>query len=182
MPSDWREHPKLKGRFLLDHPDDLQVIVHDGGPRTTRTAPEAVWVTVTGIEGDVFQGRVLNQPHNLQTVRQGSEIRFMMPVGSEHPVMVTDKYLRERGDWIIHPCGKCGMSELFDAPSDLVRVVFPNLPPDGQMSMFTAICPLCGGIQGVESKSVPTGTADASAAPGNANKQPWWRFWARLNL
>jgi hypothetical protein len=57
----WRTHPKLKGRFLPEHPDDLQVIVHDGGPRVTDKRPEAVWVTITGCDGDVFTGRVLNQ-------------------------------------------------------------------------------------------------------------------------
>jgi hypothetical protein len=155
--NEWREHQKLKGRFHPDHPDDLQVIVHDGGPRVTRSAPEAVWVKITGMEGDVFRGQVLNQPQSLGTVCQGSEIKFVMPDGVDHLVMVTDKYLRERGEWIIHPCRKCGMSELFDAPSDLMRVVFPNLPPDGEMSMFTAFCPLCGGVQGVESKSNPAG-------------------------
>ncbi len=101
MSSDWRVHPKLKDRFLPDFPDDLQVIVHDGGPRTTRHAPEAVWVTVNGVSGDVFQGRVLNQPLNLQTVKQGSEIKFLMPDGCEQPLMVTHKYLRERESWVI---------------------------------------------------------------------------------
>ncbi len=89
MPNDWRESPKLKGRFLPGHPDDLQVIVHDGGPRITHSAPEVVWVTVTGMDGEVFHGQVLNQPHSLRTVRQGAEIKFVMPDGSEHPVMVT---------------------------------------------------------------------------------------------
>jgi hypothetical protein len=62
--------------------------------------------------------------------------------------MVTDKYLSERGAWTILPCRKCGFSEMFDAPSDLIRAVFPKSPPGGQMSMFTAFCPLCGGVQG----------------------------------
>jgi len=148
----------LRGRFLPDHPDDLQVIVHDGGPRITRNRPEAVWVTVTGMDGEVFRGRLLNEPHNLQSVRHGSEIKFVMPTGSEHPIMVTDKYLRERGSWVIDPCQKCGLSELFDAPSDLIRVLFPNTAPDEEVSMFTAFCPLCGGVQLVE-------------------KRPWWKFW-----
>jgi hypothetical protein len=38
----WREHPKFKRRFLPDHPDDLQVLVHDGGPRITQKRPELV--------------------------------------------------------------------------------------------------------------------------------------------
>ena len=70
MSSDWREHPKLKGRFLQDYPDDLQVLIHDGGPRISRNPAEAVWVTVTGMAGEVFRGRVLNQPHNLRSVRE----------------------------------------------------------------------------------------------------------------
>src|SRR5262245_59686629 len=138
----WRIHPKLKGRFHAAHPDDLQVIVHDGGPRITDRRPEAAWVTVTGCDGDIFTGRVLNQPTQLRTVQQHQEIRFIAPAGSEHPVLVTAKYLGERTAWVIHPCRKCGFSELFDAPSDLMRMVFPNLPDGAVMEMFTSFCPL----------------------------------------
>lgn len=176
MANEWREHPMLKGRFAPDHPDDLQVVVHDGGPQITRNEPEVVWVTVTGMEGDVFRGRVGNQPNNLQTVHRGDEIKFVVPEGDAPadllelvakrlglhpavltgwlaPVRVTDKYLRERGAWIIHPCPQCGLSELFDAPSDLMRVVFPQPRPAAAISMFTASCPHCGGVQSVESRS-----------------------------
>ncbi len=177
MNSEWREHPKLKGRFLPDHPDDLQVLVHDGGPRISRNPAEAVWVSVTGVEGEVFRGRVLNQSHNLKSARQGSEIQFIVADGAEFPVMATDKYLRERGSWVIHPCGKCGFSDLFDAPSDLIRVVFPNQPANAQMSMFTSFCPLCGGVQGVESKDDPAPRDGESADLRQAAKRPWWRFW-----
>ncbi len=180
MSSEWREHPILRARFHPEHPDDLQVLVHDGGPRVTRNAAEAVWVTVTGMDGDVFRGRVLNQPHQLQSVRQGSEIRFIVADGTELPLMVTDKYLRERGAWIIHPCAKCGLSEIFDAPSDLIRIVFPNTPPDAQMSMFTSFCPLCGGIQGLESRSSTVSDSSHTDSPTSSlppAKRPWWRFW-----
>jgi hypothetical protein len=171
----WREHPKLKGRFLPDHADDLQVFVHDGGPRLSPNRPEAVWVTVTGMDGDVFRGHVLNQPHHLQTVRLGSEIKFVAAEGAEFPVMVTDKYLREREAWTIIPCRKCGLSELFDAPSDLIRVVFPNTPPDAQMTMFTALCPLCGGFLGLKARDSAVPEAAQKAPP--PAKRPWWRFW-----
>jgi hypothetical protein len=146
----WRTHPKLKGRFLPEHPDDLQVIIRDGGPRITDRRPEAVWVTVTDCDGDVFAGRVLNLPSQLHTVRQGQQIRFIMPAGSEHPVLVTEKYLRERPSWTIHACQKCGLTELFDAPSDLMRIVFPNVPEGAVMESFTSFCPLCGGVQALE--------------------------------
>jgi hypothetical protein len=173
----WREHPKLKGRFLPGHPDDLQVFVHDGGPRFTRNPPEVVWVSVTGMNGEVFRGRVLNQPHNLQTVRQGSDIKFVVADGAEFPVMVTDKYLSERGEWVIHPCLKCGLSELFDAPSDLIRVVFPTPPSGAQLCMFTAYCPLCGGPQALASRAAPVTGGDEVVAPPPFAKRPWWRFW-----
>jgi hypothetical protein len=174
----WREHPKLKGRFLPDYPDDLQVLVHDGGPRITRHPPEAVWVKVTGMEGEVFRGRMLNQPHNLKSVRQGSEIKFVVADGAEFPVMVTDRYLREREAWVIHPCGKCGFSELFDAPSDLIRVVFPKVSPGAEMSMFTAFCPLCGGVQVLESRAAPSACGEGErAVPPPPARRPWWRFW-----
>jgi hypothetical protein len=152
MANEWREHAMLEARFLPDYPDDLRVVVHDGGPQITRNEPEIVWVTVTGMDGDLFWGRVLNQPHNLQTVRRGDEIKFVMPEGWLAPILVTEKYLRERGAWIIHPCPQCGLSELFDAPSDLIRVVFPNPPLDAEISRFTATCPQCGGVQCVESR------------------------------
>lgn len=172
----WREHPKLKGHFLPDYADDLQVFVHDGGPRITGNGPEAVWVRVTGMDDEVFRGRVLNQPHHLSSVRRGSEIKFITADGAEFPVMVTDKYLAERGAWSIHPCQQCGLSELFDAPSDLLKVVFPNAPA-GQMAMFTALCPLCGGVQGVESKDHPTPGGKVAAPAPRLDQRPWWRFW-----
>jgi hypothetical protein len=171
----WRTHPKLAGRFHPEYPDDLQVLVHDGGPRLTQNRPELVWVRVIGIAGDVFRGQVLNQPHNLKSVRQGSTIQFVVPDGGQPPILVTDKYLQERGAWIIHPCRKCGLSELFDAPSDLLRVVFPNMPAGAQMSMFTSFCPQCGGVQGVQARNQPPASEEPATPP--APKRPWWRFW-----
>ena len=177
----WRVHPKLRGRFLPDHPDDLQVLVHDGGPRLSRNPAEAVWVSVNGMEGDVFRGRVLNQPHHLTGVRQGGVVRFMVAGGAEFPVMMTDKYLQERGQWDIVPCRGCGLSELFDAPSDLIRVVFPDVPVGAQMGMFTSFCPLCGGVQGVKSVSSPATDTSSETAADRPSPQPrprpWWRFW-----
>jgi len=166
----WREHPKLKGRFLPDYPDDLQVIAHDGGPRIAQAPPELIWVRVTQAHGDVFDGIVLNQPHGLRGVAANGPIRFLASVAAPHPVMTSDKYLRERGGWTITPCDRCGFDELFDAPSDLVRAVFPNVPDGAVMEMFTAKCPLCGGIQGLEAAAAPD--------PGTVARKPWWRFWS----
>jgi hypothetical protein len=174
----WRTHPKLAGRFHPEFPDDLQVLVHDGGPRLTDRRPELIWVRVTGADGDVFFGSVLNEPQQLKTVEQGSRIRFVVPEGGEHPLMVTEKYLRERPDWVIQGCNRCGLTELFDAPSDLIRVIFPNLPADAQLQAFTTFCGNCGGVQLVKNKSAPPEAAPV-APPGAppAPEKKWWQFW-----
>jgi len=167
----WHTHPKLKGRFLPDYPDDLQVLVHDGGPRTTDKKPEAVWVTVTGALDDVFTGRVLNEPTQLRTIRQGQTIRFIMPEASKFPILVTEKYLAERSVWRIRACEKCGFSELFDAPSDLISKLFPNTPEGSIMDMFTSKCPLCGGVQVIQS------TQDVGRPVQPSPKKSWWQIW-----
>lgn len=146
----WRTHPDLKDKLHPQHPDDLQVVIHEGGPRTTRKYPEAVWVSITSGENDVFQGRILNTPSQLDSVKQGDIISLLANTGVEHAVMVTPKYLRERPQWKIKPCSKCGFTELFDAPSDLVRATFPSLPDDALLEAFTTFCALCDGTQIVE--------------------------------
>jgi hypothetical protein len=149
----WRVHPKLKGRFLTKHPDEVLVIAHEGGPCLTNRRPEVLQVEVTGCEGDVFTGQVLHQPMQLQTLQLGQEIRFIVPAGARYPVLVTEKYLEERDHWTIQPCQKCGFSELFDPPSDLIPVLFPNSPPGASRSSFNCPCPICGGLQTVLAKS-----------------------------
>jgi hypothetical protein len=129
-----------------------------------------------GVEGEVFRGQLLNQPHNLKTVRQGDEVLFVVPTGGEHPLQVREKYLRERDEWIIQPCNKCGLSELFDAPSDLIRKVFPNSPEDTVMSAFTAVCGVCGGVQVVEHKN-SNREGEERARQEEPTKKKWWQFW-----
>jgi hypothetical protein len=174
--GEWRHHPKLQDRFHLDWPDDLQVLVHDGGQRITKNRPEVVWVRMTGMDGEIFRGLLLNRPSKLKSIRQWDEVLFVVAEGAEYPIRVTEKYLREREDWIIHSCDRCGLSELFDAPSDLLRVVFPNSPKDGVSSMFTAFCPLCGGVQVVVSKSYETQHKEEELTPPSIQRR-WWQFW-----
>ncbi|MGC4043105.1 MAG: hypothetical protein QM758_04810 [Armatimonas sp.] len=173
MSNSWRSHPKLQGRFHPQAPDDVQVVVHDGGPRMTEHKPEIVWVRVTDVANDVFTGEVLNQPHHLTSVSQGAHIRFLVPVSGEYPLQVSEKYLAERSDWSIVPCERCGLSELFDAPSDLIRKIFPNAPSDGAMGMFTSFCGFCGGVQIVRNKAL----GESSKGEEPAEKKKWWRFW-----
>jgi hypothetical protein len=84
MANEWRQHPLLKGRFLPDYPDDLQVIVHDGGPKITSNEPEIVWVTVTAMDGDVFHGRVFQRAGNRLGHRDGDG-RRRVPRSSAEP-------------------------------------------------------------------------------------------------
>ena len=120
-----------------------------------------MWVRVNSREADVpvfardalavFQGAVLNKPHALQTVCEGSVILFVVPQGGPHPLHVTEQYLEERASWrMLAVCNKCEMSELFDAPSAIVKHSFPTLSPD-QLSgfTFTTSCGWCGGGQAV---------------------------------
>jgi hypothetical protein len=172
VPRQWIEHPRLRGRFHTEYPDDVQVVVHDGGPRLTRVAPEVVWVRIMDGEGDLFTGMVLNQPTMLTTVSAGSSIRFNVPASGELPLMVTEKYLLERSDWIIHPCNGCGLTELFDAPSDLIRVAFPSRPEQVAPEMFTAICGWCGGAQLVQRSGM-----EPVEWPRAVRPKPWWKFW-----
>jgi hypothetical protein len=173
MPKSWRTHRRLQGRFHPDFPDDIQVIVHDGGPRLSKVAPEIVWVRVTDGEGDLLTGTVLNQPANVTSAPAGGSIRFIVPDSGEYPLLVTEKYLLERPHWVIRPCDRCGLTELFDAPSDLIRVVFPFLPTtDGaQMDVFTAFCGCCGGVQVVRRAG-----AEAPEGPAQA-RESWWEVW-----
>lgn len=167
----WRAHPALAGKLHPQHPDDLQVIVHDGGPRVTRARPEAVWTRITSFDGRLFHGTVLNAPAQLVSVRQGQVIRFLVDAATGHAVMVTDKYLGEKGAWTVGACGQCGFAELFDAPSDLIRATFSNLPPGATPEAFTAFCAICGGVQTIES------TALEEPPPRGPVKRTWWKFW-----
>jgi hypothetical protein len=146
----WRNDPDLIGRFLPDYPDDLQVVIHDGGPRFTDKRPELVWVRVTVKEPVAYRGTVLNQPDGLVTVKQGDPILFLPCKDKKlYPFQVREKYLQERNDWVIEPCNNCGFAELFDAPSDLIHKIFPNIGKNKNevMEGFTSFCPMCHGVQ-----------------------------------
>jgi hypothetical protein len=171
---EWRDHQKLKDKFHPEYPDDVQVLVHDGGPRLTHHCPELVWVRVTACAGSRFEGTVLNQPQQLNSIQEGSSITFLVPEGGRHPLMVTARYLEERPDWIVHPCRQCGLTELFDAPSDLMRVVFPNVPEGGFTEMFTAICGSCRGMQLVQHKDAFDEEGHPKSKEG---ERKWWQLW-----
>lgn len=159
--SPWHLDPLLEGKFHASHPDDIQTLVHDGDPRRTRRGPELCWVRVLRIDRaptrrvdaeyepsrHVYIGELINQPHTLQSVKRGDRLKLISVHGLPHPLHVTDDYLREREQWRITPCDKCGASECFDPPSVMARVRFPNTSPDVEIQKFTSFCSNCGGIQ-----------------------------------
>jgi hypothetical protein len=59
----WRRDARLSGRFHPDFPDDLQVLLHDGGPLFSTVRPEAVWARLLErVDDGVYRGILLNQP------------------------------------------------------------------------------------------------------------------------
>ncbi|MGF1504560.1 MAG: hypothetical protein ACFB51_05410 [Anaerolineae bacterium] len=151
----WRADPRLTDRFHPAHPDDLQVSVHDGGPRFSRFPAEIVWVRITGGHGGqahVYRGTVLNQPFNLQSVAQGHSILLLAPATDHRPFQVSEAYLAERQGWAVRGCDRCGFADLFDLPSALITRTFPDVTDPTTLRAFTSFCPLCGGVQVLERK------------------------------
>jgi hypothetical protein len=147
MRADWRRDPILKGRFHKDAQDDILVIVHDGHPGITGRAPEAVWVRVTGRRGTAWIGTMMNQPHQLQSMRKGTEVLFGAPGRHLPLVHVTPKYLEERTVWTVGPCSKCGLTETFSPPSELLEDCDASADVRAQLRRVQVPCPLCDGTQ-----------------------------------
>jgi hypothetical protein len=195
MTTPWRNDPDLQGKLHPQHPDDVQVIVHDGEPRRTQKSPEACWVRITGTDGvlrspiaqrgatsaptpasvqwierTIYTGQFLNQPHALSSVREGASIRFVHAPGIPNPLMITPGYESERPRWAVTPCDRCGADQLLDPMSVMARTRFPDAPAGAVPVAFTAFCP-CGGtmmlgqIEGA-SASVPPGAPPAAGGFG----------------
>lgn len=170
--STWHENPYLKNRFHPEYPDDIQVLIHDGGPRLSDHTPELVWVRVVRENPDHFVGILLNRPENITSVKQGDEIRFIAVADSPHPLLVTSKYLSERQNWTVEPCNKCGFAELFDAPSDLIHKIFPTAQESGEPMAFTTFCIFCGGVQIVAQNDLDDLDINEPVV-----EKKWWQFW-----
>ncbi|MCB9754905.1 MAG: hypothetical protein H6713_33635 [Myxococcales bacterium] len=169
MRHPWRVDRDLAGRFHPQYPDDLQIVVHDGEPRRTGRGPESCWVHTTDVYGAlsipyvaadaqppfapatarwrervVYRGTLLNTPHQLTSVAQGDSVLYLHASGLPQPLMVTEAYLRERGQWSYTPCDRCGADQSLDPPSVMQRTRFPSAPAGAVMLSFSAFCP-CGG-------------------------------------
>jgi hypothetical protein len=159
--TSWRTDPALASRFHRDFPDDLQVIVHDGEPRRTGKQPELCWARITGERARaqfprgphdaptyhdtaVYIATLLNQPHELTTIRGGERIFLVVAEGLPHPLMVTRDYLTERAVWSVVPCNRCGAEHTLDPPTTMAETRFPGTEAGTRPIAFSAFCP-CGG-------------------------------------
>lgn len=147
MRTDWRTDPLLKGRFHKDAIDDIEVLVHDGHYGICKRPPERIWVRVNGRRDGTWTGTLLNQPFNLQSVKLGSEIQFVATSRTQPLVHVTPKYLEERRTWTVGPCTKCGLTETFSPPSELLALSDAPAAARAQIKRLTAACPICEGMQ-----------------------------------
>ena len=153
MSKEWENCAALLGRTHPNYPDDLQVVVHQGGPRFSSLPPEYIWVKIIGYDQGIFKGTIRNKPHNLTDYKLGSEILFHIPSNKScKPVMLTQEVVHESKQWTVVPCTKGYNEILFDPPSKFVEKIFPNLGADNGPEAFTYFCGICGGVMVVRAK------------------------------
>jgi hypothetical protein len=141
--TSWRTDPRLSARFHPDFPDDLQVLVHDGGPKISRNPPELIWARVVGERDGDYEAIALNQPYQLASVKEGGRFVFRVREAAPHPFLVSEEYRSDRQQWQVEPCTACGVDELLDPPSRLASLSF-RVPDGVVMQAFTQGCPMCG--------------------------------------
>jgi hypothetical protein len=156
----WREDPDFVGRFHPEYPDDLQVVVHEGSWRFTKIQPELMWATLTsrlewthqdGKVGYVYKGVLINQPHQLTTLKLGDEILLRARKGYPYAVRMTHQTAMELDYAEITPCTKCGLPFMFDPPTAFIKSTYSgmidqliNEAPAGGGFVSTHFCPVCG--------------------------------------
>ena len=107
----WREDPNFKGKFHPDFPDDLQVLVHEGSFRFTDTSPEVMWARIvakmevtlqSGDKYSFYKGILLNQPHQLKTLKLHQEIYLVGAEKYPHAIRIAPDYIPDRPLWEIN--------------------------------------------------------------------------------
>jgi len=175
----WREDPLLTGKFHPEYPDDIQIFVHAGNPRFSGKRPELVWVRIQESLRQSYRGILLNEPQQLEALRQGDSVQFMAVQSSPHPFMANDAYLEDRKGWVVSPCDKCGFTEMFQPPSERAAAFMRenNIPEENTPIMLSTFCPLCGGCQILG--KVGTEAEQKVREFNPCGKKKWWRFWKK---
>ena len=63
---------------------------------------------------------------------------------------------------------------LFDNPSTIMRIAFPNMPANSTMNAFSTFCPLCGDPIVLRHKDTPE---EDDESPSFAKPKKWYEFW-----
>lgn len=162
--TSWRNDAQLAGKFHQGFPDDLQVVVHDGSFRFTKTKAEVVWARIIGVhntkinENTVYKAVVLNQPHQLTSVKIQQEILLVSYQEYPYSIYVTEEYLKTRSSYIITPCNGCHLPEVFDPIPKLMDHTFPAMKEkidageEPLLPVFSSFCPMCGQTMVVKGK------------------------------
>ena len=169
----WKEHPILKPLIPPGYPDDVPAIVHEGF-RAATTSPEKVWIRISDMSNSILTATLLNSPHQLPSLTEGNTYLFQIS-SAGIPVLVSDSYLKEIVDWrFAIPCKKCGNDVLFDNPSTIMRIAFPNMPANSTMDAFSTFCPLCSDPIVLRHKDTPE---EEDESPSFAKPKKWYEFW-----
>lgn len=161
----WHTDPAMAGRFHPDHPDDVQVLLHEGSFRFTPARPEVMWARLIGRATIAGQGgrrmgayrmELLSQPLELQTLAAHDHILAVCNSSYPYVIRVSETYLTERTDYEVWPCNQCGLPELFDNISALTAYAMGGsvAVAEQRVMMFTSACPLCGGTLVVRHKDI----------------------------
>lgn len=143
LDAPWCDDPALKGRFVPGYSDDLQVLVHDGGPKFSDLAPELIYARIVAVDGEVYRAIALSQPRRLLSLKAGDTFMFIASHTAGRPTLVCEAYRRERRRWRISPCQGCGQSEAFDPPSALLAKTGFESPKATSTVVFSQQCPAC---------------------------------------
>lgn len=144
-----------KSRVPSSHPNFMQAIIHDGYSDAAKHPAEVVWVEVLRHSYESFEGRILNHPKKLNSVKKGDAVHFINGQRSPYPIMVTNTYLTDKEDWHIRGCNCCGFAELFSPPSDVMKSISERTGQNEVQSMFTTLCGMCkSGVQVITQKGI----------------------------
>jgi len=127
----------------------------------------------------VYKATLLNQPHELKSVKLGDHIQFLAHTGYQYPIYTTQQYLVDRAEFEIIPCTQCGLPELFDPIYKLFKLSFPPLPEQlganaDTTVAFSSHCPVCG-----KGMLIVNGLPEVKPQ-ATEKRQPWQTFFRRF--
>ncbi len=135
----WRTNPVLRGRFHPEHPDDIEANFLQLRQRTI----ERMWGQLHApIEDLGFVGKLLNSSQLVPDLASGVDV-LVRPSTSHPPLVFVPVVAAENlRDWS-STCGVCGFELVLIPMQELIRMQFPNAPPNSLPERFTTRCAMC---------------------------------------